>query len=1030
MINVETVGVAVRSIHDPVRIGTNSGRTTRHQGITYVYVRYPSGEEEPVPLTELELAPIYEPRYEAFAAGRFSQPHVVARTLVSEKIRGQLTDVMYSMGAGHATFYPHQFKPVLTFLTSTVGRILIADEVGLGKTIEALYIWRELQARVGARRLLVVCPAALRTKWQGELRERFALDANIVGPSELLGLAAEAASDPTRSFCAIAGVESIRSRRVEAEAEERRTSRADLGAFLLAHEAGPDFALFDLVIVDEAHYLRNPETANHQIGQMLSAASGHLVLLTATPIQIGSENLFNLLRIVDPDRFISLESFEILRRANSAVTRALNAVRGSPCDQVAFQRALSDMAASRYFRSDPLVAGWREAPPELTGHEERTRIARDLEERSLLSGVLTRTRKRDVIQNRVIREPTILRVRLSAAEQAIYDRVTEALRRQAYGSDTVNTLTLIARQRQLASSIPATLTAWSDDTGAAGLLAEELDLPLDSDELVPLRDHMLPAQDGPPQSMEAQDKKFAVFRRFIEGWLSRNPKDKLVVFSFFRGTLRYLQRRLREQGIATALILGGMGDAKDEELARFAAPNGPNVLLSSEVGSEGIDLQFSRVVVNYDLPWNPMRVEQRIGRIDRLGQKSDKITVVSLVIEGTIEETILDRLYNRIRVFEESIGDIEEILGETVDDLVLEYFRDGLSDSQMAERLEQNALAAAQHRQEVARLEDQAPELSGSMDFILSSIQAGREAGRWIRPQDLRDFLLDMLLDAYPGTRFEVDPDEPNLCRITLNPAAGAAFGRFIEETRPQRGTRLHIPGAEVAVVFEPGLRIRLSPRPEVLDVTHPLVGFARALATDRQVPTQPVAAVVLASGSVDAPPGAYVFAVDHWRLQGVRRDIRHQAFVMNIETGERLDPAVGDRLVDVAVRLGEQLDRLEFDDLLPDFTAAFLNCERELEELFLAERHAFRLDNDRRLEQGRIMVQDRSATRLAELTQRYESQRGSDDERRRRAAQMTHGLIVKLEADRDQRLAKLDDAAKTTTTRRSVAGGLVIVEG
>jgi len=326
-------------------------------------VLYPSGEEEPVPVAELELAPSSEKRIEAFAAGRFSAPGAVARTLVSEKIRGQLTDVMYSMGAGHATFYPHQFKPVLAFLASAGGRILIADEVGLGKTIEALYIWRELQARVGARRLLVVCPAALRTKWQGELRERFALEGTIVGARDLLGLAREAASDPTRSFCAIAGIESIRSRRAEAEREARRSARAELGAFLLGHEAGAEFAPFDLVVVDVAHYMRNPDTANHQVGQMLAAAAGHLVLLTATPIQIGSENLFNLLRLIDPDRFVSFDSFESLRLANYAVTRALNAVRRTPCDEAAFRRALADMAASRFFRSDALVGRWREAPP-------------------------------------------------------------------------------------------------------------------------------------------------------------------------------------------------------------------------------------------------------------------------------------------------------------------------------------------------------------------------------------------------------------------------------------------------------------------------------------------------------------------------------------------------------------------------------------------------------------------------------------------------------------------------------------------
>ena len=97
------------------------------------------------------------------------------------------------MGSGNAEFFPHQFKPVLTFFSSTIGRILIADEVGLGKTIEAIYIWRELQARIGARRLLIVCPAVLRRKWQNELRKRFSIDATIVSASNLLELVRDAA---------------------------------------------------------------------------------------------------------------------------------------------------------------------------------------------------------------------------------------------------------------------------------------------------------------------------------------------------------------------------------------------------------------------------------------------------------------------------------------------------------------------------------------------------------------------------------------------------------------------------------------------------------------------------------------------------------------------------------------------------------------------------------------------------------------------------------------------------------------------
>src|SRR5690606_1993729 len=135
-----------------------------------------------------------------------------------------------------------------------------------------------------------------------------------------------------------------------------------------------------------------------------------------------------------------------------------------------------------------------------------------------------------------------------------------------------------------------------------------------------------------------------------------------VVFAFYRGTLQYLARRLRKDGIRAAGIMGAMGEAKDAAVEGFARPDGAAGLLSSEVGSEGIDLQFCRFVINYDLPWNPLRVEQRIGRLDRLGQKAERISIINLAVTNTIEDRILMRLYERINVFRESIGDMEEIL--------------------------------------------------------------------------------------------------------------------------------------------------------------------------------------------------------------------------------------------------------------------------------------------------------------------------------------------------------------------------------
>ena len=287
----------------------------------------------------------------------------------------------------------------------------------------------------------------------------------------------------------------------------------------------------------------------------------------------------------------------------------------------------------------------------------------------------------------------------------------------------------------------------------------------------------------------------------------QNPDEKIVVFAFFRGTLAYLQRRLEADGVRCACIYGGMGvrstndgemDAKTAEIARFAEKNGPSVLLSSEVGSEGIDLQFARMVFNYDLPWNPMRVEQRIGRIDRMGQNADRITIGHFVTVGTVDDKIINRLYQRINVFRESIGDLDEIFGERIQNVILEYFRENLTPEEAELRIEQNALAIENTKLETERLEKEAPGLAGHAEYILRSIRQSHAAGHYIRPEDLRRYVTDFLHERFPGSSVEYQAGSADIVRILPSPSARDALGNFIEKERPARQTRLVDPGANV----------------------------------------------------------------------------------------------------------------------------------------------------------------------------------------------------------------------------------------
>lgn len=615
-------GIHVRSLYDASKSGHTIGRVIRHAGRDYAFVRLKSGETAQYPCEQLELVPEIETRANAVADFRFAGPDSLQRAILTEKVRGRLTDIFYSMGSGHADFYPHQFKPVLKLVGSAAGRILIADEVGLGKTIEAIYVWKELQARFGARRLLVVCPSMLQPKWQAELRDRFSIDSTIVDARQLHHALQKTITDPTASFVMIGSLESLRSRRPKTDDDEiPRGARQQLAAFLAQTDDAREFDFFDLVVIDEAHYLRNPATAANYLGTILAAVSAHFVLLTATPIQLGSQNLFQLLTLLDEDRYANLDIFNLIRDANRPITEAMSAVLRNPPDMMLFRRAIAEAQSKPLFARDTILAELAAESINLRKPSERVRVARVLESRSLLGDVLTRTRKRDVIKNRVIRNAHVQKIELSNLERPVYDRVNTILRKRALNSDSSQTLTMIGRLRQLASSIPAAISGWRANDNLNELIWEDLGLIYeDSDfDKIDTSDFELPTD----AELEAADTKYNNLVQLLR--ISGTPNEKVIVFSFYRGTVRYLERRLRADNVSCAVILGGMGDEKHRELERFADPAGPSVLLSTEVGSEGIDLQFARYLINYDLPWNPMKVEQRIGRIDRLGQKSDRI---------------------------------------------------------------------------------------------------------------------------------------------------------------------------------------------------------------------------------------------------------------------------------------------------------------------------------------------------------------------------------------------------------------------
>ncbi|NEQ99488.1 MAG: DEAD/DEAH box helicase family protein, partial [Cyanothece sp. SIO2G6] len=758
--NPEIPGQTVRLKANPGLQGQTTGKVRKAGSRTLVEVQFGPAEKSYKPKNLLELCDNEESIESLIRQGRYGGPDDLRRILTFEKLKGKLTNIFYSMETSQTDFYAHQFKPILKFVNSSVGRILIADEVGLGKTIEAIYIWKELQVREDAQRLLIVCPAMLREKWRDDLRERFNIFADIVDAKSLLQHVRLYLERPRNySFVCITSLEGIRPGR-NWDDQNIENPCAQLARLLDSHPASQDQSVFNLAIIDEAHYLRNATTASHRIGQLIRDASQYLLLLTATPVQVNSSNLYQLLRLISPEDFLSEDLFNQMLAANQPIIEALRYLWSTPANFANAKQCVEQAKRSPFFADNRLLDQIANALTQeiKESDDQRIELGFRLEKVSLLSQYITRSRKRDVLPNRVERKPQTLQVHFSPLEKQIYDTVTNKIRQQLKGKRGASLFQLIARQRQMASCMVAALETWKHDRildqfidesswEDFGVLAHETKTkPSAPAGLYPT------LSDADLEELKRQDSKYQQLRTFLQAEIKKNSQEKFVIFAYFRGTLQYLEDRLHQDQISNCLIMGDMGDRKWDIVQQFRQPNGPSVLLSSEVGSEGIDLQHCRFLVNYDLPWNPMRVEQRIGRLDRLGQKAKSIAIINFSLVDTIEERILERLYDRIQIFEESIGDLESILGDMTEQLLVEFFNPELSLAEREKWAIQRGDALKKQRLLQKELENEAVNMMAFSGHILDSINQSHDEGRWLQPREINSFIEDYFARYYPGT--------------------------------------------------------------------------------------------------------------------------------------------------------------------------------------------------------------------------------------------------------------------------------------
>jgi SNF2 family DNA or RNA helicase len=1071
--NPEIANQQVRLRRNPGKRGLTTGKIKKSAGRLLVFVNFGLNEKTFKPYDQLELCEEPEEIKDLLESGRFGTPDDLRRILTFEKVKGNLTNIFYSMESSNTDFYAYQFKPVLKFLDSSVGRLLIADEVGLGKTIESIYIWKELQAREDARRLLIVCPAMLRDKWFNDIKSRFNYDARVVNAKEIL--------ESTRSFSergkphTFIYITSLEGLRIKNWDEDVKNYRADLARLLEAKSNSKydESSIFDLTIIDEAHYLRNPGTANNKLGQLLRDVSKHLLLLTATPIQIRSDNLFQLLRLISPEDFFDLSVFEPMLKFNQPIVDALRLLWRNSSNLNAIKEAVQLAQQSPYFWSSSRLAQVSQELDDLSSNSgnieahKRVRIAQLLESSSLFGQFMTRSRKREVMENRVQRAAQTLEVEFTPIEKEVYDYITYKIRIESIGKQTFEIFRLLARQRQMASCMVAALTAWKKNGVIDDFLIEDnneelmyeifgFDTSLDSE--ISLNNKEVKAKFKIPvcpfpeddiefnkfiQSLENHDTKYNNLVHFLQTEIRKNKQEKFVIFAYYRDTLTYLQDRLTADGINIFLIMGGLDQDRNKidkqaRITEFKNTNSSSVLLSSKVGSEGIDLQFCRFIINYDLPWNPMRVEQRIGRLDRLGQKADKISIINFNLKGTIEEYILEKLYNRIKIFEESIGDLEEILGEKTEELILGFLNPKLSDEELKLQAEQSIVAIANEMEQQRKLENEAINLIAFSDYIVNKINKSRSQGRWLRPEELKAFVEDFFKLQYPGTVITPLQDGSELYSIKLADEAKVDLRQFCNKQELSTPTRLH--SQTVTCFFNPKIYKGMGEyNHELLSPTHPLIQWIRhkyepeSQGEEGSQSFQPVAAsyissknLIIGSDGKAIEAGVYVYVIHHWQMSGLRKENRLAYKVIKLGSNNPLPDEIAEMIVNQVALEGtlrpNAINLIDIEQLLNTYN----QCEELLQEDLINAEAEFEAENT-----DRCNVQENSAKAYAqrkidEYEQRIQKFR---QENKLTIIRAEEGKIKKVKQNLHLSLQNIKKKRPINVSNPALASGLIFVE-
>jgi len=548
---------------------------------------------------DLRLSPVDESIFNAINAGKFASRELYRLRLWAE--HAQLVsgfDELICLEQLSFAPFDYQMRAAQIMLRRFRGRGMFCDEVGLGKTIEAGLVIKEYLSRNIVQRLMVVTPASLVEQWREELAVKFGLTGFVTtADADFRAAGSEAWEKFPLLIASLA----------TARRAEHRARLAQIP--------------FDLVVLDEAHHLKNRNSASWKFVNELQRK--YIVLLTATPVENNLDELYNLITLLKPGQ----------------------------------------LKTPREFRKQFVVSGDPRLP------KNRGQL------RELLGDVMVRHTRSQVNINLPPRQANTVRLNLSNEEAEFYKAVSDCVRDLLTPSGVRSLQTLeqtdaVQSQETLLSNSAIRQT----DRFALLTLQREIGSSPKAAEAT------LRSLGARIANEESRQQLIALAERStqIHSWakaealekllktILRDPTEKVIIFTHFRRTLEKLAELLRSMDVDFVQYHGEMDmPSKNQAIADFESRT--SILLSTEAAGEGRNLQFCRTMINFDIPWNPMRIEQRVGRIHRVGQTRD-VRIYNLSARGTVEDYLLEILDQKLNMFELVIGEMDMILGQIEDE--------------------------------------------------------------------------------------------------------------------------------------------------------------------------------------------------------------------------------------------------------------------------------------------------------------------------------------------------------------------------